>query len=249
MNISEVLTALRQPVPNSVISIKKLKGQEIPYIPWYTLCELLTERTDGMWEWEMEISHHANGKTVVLGKLTIQAEDVALTRQATGQEDDDCNSFGDPTSNAEAMAFRRACAKFLLGIELWDKKRRGNSSRRSPQGEQQAVRQAAATIQREFSQHSLSTAITKCRSISELIVLYQQHGEAVTMAIARLDDKIRSGLHRLAVSGYESVSSSEELEVVKKAQRGIFGETWARQIMKDVPEPSRSRLKSYSQAG
>ncbi|WLT40311.1 hypothetical protein NON20_24525 (plasmid) [Synechocystis sp. B12] len=39
-----------------------------------------------------------------------------MTRQATGTEDIDCNSYGDPSSNAEAMALRRCCAKFGLGV-------------------------------------------------------------------------------------------------------------------------------------
>jgi hypothetical protein len=46
-------------------------------------------------------------------------------REATGTEeepDDDQQMYGDPSSNAESMALRRAAAKFGLGLYLYNKK-------------------------------------------------------------------------------------------------------------------------------
>ncbi|AIE76307.1 hypothetical protein [Synechocystis sp. PCC 6714] len=60
-------------------------------------------------------------RLTLTGSLTIHGDDRSLTRQATGTEDIDCNSYGDPSSNAEAMALRRCCAKFGLGRDLWRK--------------------------------------------------------------------------------------------------------------------------------
>jgi hypothetical protein len=44
-----------------------------------------------------------------------------IYREATGQEEGDCGSYGDPSSNAESMALRRAAAKFGLALYLYDK--------------------------------------------------------------------------------------------------------------------------------
>ena len=60
-------------------------------------------------------------RLTLTGSLTIHGDDRSLTRQATGTEDIDCSSYGDPSSNAEAMALRRCCAKFGLGRDLWRK--------------------------------------------------------------------------------------------------------------------------------
>jgi hypothetical protein len=57
----------------------------------------------------------------VEGRLTIHAAKGNFTREATGQELTECDGYGDPTSNAEAMALRRCCAKFGLGLHLWEK--------------------------------------------------------------------------------------------------------------------------------
>lgn len=58
---------------------------------------------------------------VLVGSLTIYGDDRQLTREATGTEEIECSSYGDPSSNAEAMALRRACSKFGLGRDLWRK--------------------------------------------------------------------------------------------------------------------------------
>ncbi len=38
-----------------------------------------------------------------------------------GNENSDLDSWGDPYSNAEAQGFRRCCARFGLGLHLWEK--------------------------------------------------------------------------------------------------------------------------------
>ncbi len=55
----------------------------------------------------------------MIGKLTIKAAEGDFTRSATGNEDSEVDSWGDPYSNAEAMCFRRCVAKFGLGLGLW----------------------------------------------------------------------------------------------------------------------------------
>lgn len=53
--------------------------------------------------------------------------DGSISREATGCELLDCDNYGDPVSNAEAMVFRRAAAKFGLGRSLYDKANRLSS--------------------------------------------------------------------------------------------------------------------------
>jgi len=63
----------------------------------------------------------ANGRLFVVGRLTIPNSEGNVYREATGTESLDCNSYGDPSSNAESMAFRRCCARFGLGLYLYQK--------------------------------------------------------------------------------------------------------------------------------
>lgn len=72
------------------------------------------------YDWEVRVQYLGE-RTVVEGKLTIKAAEGEFIREATGQEDSEVDGYGDPVSNAEASALRRACAKFGLGLHLWDK--------------------------------------------------------------------------------------------------------------------------------
>ena len=42
-----------------------------------------------------------------------------IYRESTGTATLDDTSYGDPMQKAEAMAFRRACARFGLGLHLY----------------------------------------------------------------------------------------------------------------------------------
>ena len=64
---------------------------------------------------------------MLTGRLTLHTADGSISREATGCELLDCDSYGDPVSNAEAMVFRRAAAKFGLGRSLYDKANRLSS--------------------------------------------------------------------------------------------------------------------------
>jgi hypothetical protein len=66
-------------------------------------------------------THYNGDRTVVEGRLTIRAAEGNFIREATGTEDNEIDSWGDPSSNAEAMSLRRCCAKFGLRHHLWEK--------------------------------------------------------------------------------------------------------------------------------
>ncbi|WP_228024304.1 Rad52/Rad22 family DNA repair protein [Synechocystis salina] len=125
MLLNEILENLRQPIAPQFISQKKTYKNKKPtgsvdFVAWYDLADLLDDLCglEG-WEWLIIDTQQIGDRLTLTGSLTIHGDDRSLTRQATGTEDIDCSSYGDPSSNAEAMALRRCCAKFGLGRDLW----------------------------------------------------------------------------------------------------------------------------------
>lgn len=120
--IAEIINRLKQPVAPELISSKKVKNTKIDYISWFDYCELLDNRVGlGNWQWEIKETTISDNRLFITGRLTIIGDDRSLSQDATGTEILNCSSYGDPSSNAEAMALRRACAKFGLARYLWDK--------------------------------------------------------------------------------------------------------------------------------
>ncbi|WP_088892004.1 hypothetical protein [Leptolyngbya ohadii] len=124
--ILDILADLAKPIPRRFIGQLEKKDRRtgkvayLDYVPWYHVAKLLDFYAPG---WEGEITHiQVMGDRIVLTyALTIHAQEGDFVRTATGQELLDCGSYGDPSSNAESMAFRRAAAKFGLGLDLYDK--------------------------------------------------------------------------------------------------------------------------------
>lgn len=130
MQIHEIIERLKKPIPNELLRnkdtfIKGKKGKPLTYVSWFDTCELLDQRCGiGAWSWHIDNVIHTETRLIVYGTLTIIGEDRALSQSATGTEELNCSSFGDPSSNAEAMAFKRSCAKFGLARYLYDKELR-----------------------------------------------------------------------------------------------------------------------------
>ncbi|KAL9251489.1 DNA repair RAD52-like protein [Drosera capensis] len=74
-------------------------------------------------EWSGEvrsITYSPDGKTVsVVYRVTLHGIDAEISRESTGTASVDDKGIGDPVQIAEAMAFRRACARFGLGLHLY----------------------------------------------------------------------------------------------------------------------------------
>ena len=143
MELAKILSNLKQPIPPNKISSKCIQGQTINFISWHDYCDLLDSRAGlGNWSWEITDSRElspisqisgttdngetytrsVNARLIIIGKLTIYGDDRSISFSATGEELLQCSSYGDPSSNAEAMSLRRACAKAGLGRTLWQKK-------------------------------------------------------------------------------------------------------------------------------
>lgn len=128
--LAEILADFKQPIPPEFISqkpiFKRYNGQlqktgEVDYISWPHLCSILDRYTEGFWNWEIR-TQFLGDRVVVEGKLTILTTDGNFIREATGWESLEVDGYGDSTSNAEAMAFRRSCAKFGIGLYLRNSK-------------------------------------------------------------------------------------------------------------------------------
>ena len=117
--IADILANFEKPIPRSLIKTKRVGGKPIDYVPWPNYIKLLNFFCPG-WSWDVRIVP-CEGRTAIEGRLTIRATEGDFSMMATGNEHDDTDAYGDPVSNAEAMALRRACAKFGLGLHLWEK--------------------------------------------------------------------------------------------------------------------------------
>ena len=123
MKLAEIISNLHQPVPSNLISHKTIKGNRLEFIAWFDICTLLDERCGGLgnWSWEVRDIQQVGNRLILVGCLTIYGDDRALSMMATGSEDIDVSSYGDPSSNAEASAIRRCASKYGLGRNLWRK--------------------------------------------------------------------------------------------------------------------------------
>ncbi|WP_287127788.1 Rad52/Rad22 family DNA repair protein, partial [Candidatus Cyanaurora vandensis] len=127
--LAEITADLSRPLPPNLLKTRKQGGQTITYIPWYTVNRLLDRFAPG-WEGSVAQMSFTGERVFVVYSLTIPALEGRFTRQATGTEvlkELDRNgqvrelSFGDPGSRAESMAFRRAAARFGLGLYLYNR--------------------------------------------------------------------------------------------------------------------------------
>jgi len=118
-SIDEIIADLSKPIPRRLLRSKTVGGQKILFLPWHTAVKFLDLYAPG---WSYEIRHLAGigGKLVLVSRISIPCAEGVVYREATGQEDEDVDKFGDPSSNAESMSLRRAAAKFGLGLGLYE---------------------------------------------------------------------------------------------------------------------------------
>ena len=129
-SLAQIERVLSRPIPNSMLRTKEIKGNKITYLPWYVANRILTKYAPG-WTFEVTKFEIGRDRVFLVGRLTIPTSEGNVYREATGTEllkDTDRNgqpkeiAYGDPSSKAESMAFRRCCARFGLGLYLYDHK-------------------------------------------------------------------------------------------------------------------------------
>lgn len=110
----ERLAKLRDEVPKELIKTRTQGGKTIKYLDWTTVADILDHHSS-TWSYSIKEVKELAKMIVVTVALTVDG----VTRENTGCEDLDIKGFGDPVSNAVAMAFKRAAALFGVGRDLY----------------------------------------------------------------------------------------------------------------------------------
>jgi hypothetical protein len=118
-SIRDIVKDLSKPVAKRHLRTRKQGGKELTYISWYDAVKYLDHYAPG-WCYEVRTMNSVGGKLILTIRLSIPSQEGIVYREATGQEEEETNSYGDSSSNAESMALRRAAAKFGLGLYLYD---------------------------------------------------------------------------------------------------------------------------------
>ncbi len=118
-SIREIVKDLSKPVAKRHLRSRKQGGRDITYIAWHDAIKYFDHYAPG-WNYEIRSLNSVGGKLILIVRLSIPCAEGIVYREATGQEDETLDSYGDSSSNAESMALRRASAKFGLGLALYD---------------------------------------------------------------------------------------------------------------------------------
>ena len=118
LSLKELQTVLKRPLPPELLQSKVLKGHRITFISWHDAVAILDKYAPG-WQWEIKFIELSQERIFLVGRLTIWTPQGFISREASGTEMLETSTYGDPSSNAESMAFRRCCAKFGLGLYLY----------------------------------------------------------------------------------------------------------------------------------
>lgn len=118
--ITEILADLSKPIPGKYLAQRKQGGTSLTYLPWYNATKLLDRCAPG-WDYSISNIHTTSDRVLITVRITLRAAEGDFSREASGTELLSCGSYGDPSSNAESMALRRAAAKFGLALYLYDK--------------------------------------------------------------------------------------------------------------------------------
>lgn len=121
-SIRAIVADLSQPLPPACVATKTVKGTTLRYLHWTTVARVLDAYAPG-WSGTIVRIDQIASACVITYRITIPCLEGTVWREATGQEEAQLGerAYGDSTSNGEAMAFKRAAAKFGLGAWLYAK--------------------------------------------------------------------------------------------------------------------------------
>ena len=121
--LERILEGLAKPIPERFLKTRKQGGAELIYIEWHAAVQFLDFYTGGYWSSEIRNVTQVAERVTIVVRITIYASDATVYREASGTEfhSDKFRGFGEPITNAEAQAFKRAAAKFGLGLHLYKK--------------------------------------------------------------------------------------------------------------------------------
>ena len=119
-SIRDIVADLSKPLNKRHLRTRKQGGAELVYIEWHTAVKFLDYHAPG-WSYHVKSVQLVGNLVTVVASISIPCAEGVVTREATGCEDADAKGYGDACSNAEAMALKRAAAKFGLGLYLYTK--------------------------------------------------------------------------------------------------------------------------------
>ena len=119
-SISSIIADLSKPVNPQRLKTRRQGGKDITYLPWFQAVRYLDRFAPG-WSYEVRSIVTVGSAVAVTVRISIPCLEGLVYREATGYEPLEVKGYGDPTSNAESMALRRAAAKFGLCLNLYDK--------------------------------------------------------------------------------------------------------------------------------
>jgi len=118
-SIREIIKDLSKPIAQKHLRKRRQGGKEIIYLAWHDAVKYLDHFAPG-WCYEIRSIDSVSGKLIMIVRLSIPSLEGIVYREATGQEDEDLETYGNSSSNSESMALRRAASKFGLGLYLYD---------------------------------------------------------------------------------------------------------------------------------
>ncbi len=118
-SIRDIVADLTKPVAKRHLRSRKQGGKDIKFLSWHDAIKYLDHYASG-WNYEIRSIDSIGGKLILIVRLSIPCLEGVVFREATGQEDEELESYGNSSSNSESMALRRAASKFGLGLYLYD---------------------------------------------------------------------------------------------------------------------------------
>ena len=119
-SIDAIIEDLSKPIADRHLKARTQGGKQISYIEWHTAVRYLDHYAP-CWSFEVRNVTAIGERCVVTARISIPCLEGVVWREATGTEDEELRGYGDPSSNAEAMALKRAASKFGLGLYLYSK--------------------------------------------------------------------------------------------------------------------------------
>src|SRR5262249_43648021 len=119
-SIRDIIADLSKPLAAKHLKTRKQGGAELTYIEWHTAVKYLDYYAPG-WDYRVKSVSLVGNLVTVIASISIPCLEGVVTREATGCEPVDSKGYGDAVSSAEAMALKRAAAKFHLALYLYSK--------------------------------------------------------------------------------------------------------------------------------
>lgn len=119
-SVKDIIADLSRPLAERHLKTRKQGGSTLTYVEWHTAVKYLDLFAPG-WSYHVKSVALVGDLVTVIASISIPCSEGVVTREATGCEEADAKGYGDACSNAEAMALKRAAAKFGLGLHLYSK--------------------------------------------------------------------------------------------------------------------------------